>query len=84
MELKLSLHPRKHRVLQAFNRTSMELKPPDITLSCSFIFPFNRTSMELKLEIRICYPLYNQAFNRTSMELKLLLHLRAMLLLLLF
>ena len=33
----------------AFNRTSMELKPIQIILTTYGIFAFNRTSMELKL-----------------------------------
>ena len=40
-----------HNAEQAFNRTSMELKPGNVENLGNLWYAFNRTSMELKLEM---------------------------------
>ena len=54
----------------AFNRTTLELKPEDRIFFYRGLQPFNRTTLELKrLKLRGKYE-PNETFNRTTLELK--------------
>ena len=70
MELKQAPKQPLKELLQAFNRTSMELKQVSLD-NADIAFTFNRTSMELKRKMRREEIKIMNPFNRTSMELKL-------------
>ena len=57
-------------VLQAFNRTTLELKYDGRLSGSSSSAPFNRTTLELKFCQSNISRVFVQTFNRTTLELK--------------